>query len=103
LIVYRAFFEPVMHGWPDHACVGCAMVADQVSNLAHLHARDITLVYVSQAPQANIARTKAKMGLEHIPAVSTQISRSANGTTTTPSYVTPLGGSTRRAVPISRP
>jgi len=40
LIVYRAFFEPGVHGWPDHACVGCSMVADQVSNLAHLHARD---------------------------------------------------------------
>jgi predicted dithiol-disulfide oxidoreductase (DUF899 family) len=35
LIVYRAFFEPGVHGWPDHACVGCSFVADQVSNLAH--------------------------------------------------------------------
>jgi predicted dithiol-disulfide oxidoreductase (DUF899 family) len=33
LIVYRAFFEPGVHGWPDHACVGCSVVADQVSNL----------------------------------------------------------------------
>jgi predicted dithiol-disulfide oxidoreductase (DUF899 family) len=24
LIVYRAFFEPEVHGWPDHACVGCS-------------------------------------------------------------------------------
>ena len=23
LIVYQAFFEPGVHGWPDHACVGC--------------------------------------------------------------------------------
>src|SRR6476620_2938004 len=30
LIVYRAFFEPGVKGWPDHACVGCTMVADQV-------------------------------------------------------------------------
>ena len=22
LIVYRAFLEPGVHGWPDHACVG---------------------------------------------------------------------------------
>ena len=28
LIVYRAFFEPGVHGWPEHACVGCSMVAD---------------------------------------------------------------------------
>lgn len=67
LIVYRAFFEPGVHGWPDHACVGCSMVADQVSNLAHINARDTTLVYVSRAPQADIARIKAKMGWQHIP------------------------------------
>ena len=24
LIVYRAFFEPGVHGWPDHACPGCS-------------------------------------------------------------------------------
>src|SRR5262245_56401479 len=23
LIVYRAFFEPGVHGWPEHACIGC--------------------------------------------------------------------------------
>lgn len=67
LIVYRAFFEPGVHGWPDHACVGCSMVADQVPNLAHINARDTTLVYASRAPQADIARIKAKMGWEHIP------------------------------------
>ena len=42
LIVYRAFFEPGVHGWPEHACIGCSMVADQVANLAHLNARDTT-------------------------------------------------------------
>jgi predicted dithiol-disulfide oxidoreductase (DUF899 family) len=30
LIVYRAFFEPGVHGWPEHACVGCSLGADQV-------------------------------------------------------------------------
>ena len=30
LIVYRAFFEPGVYGWPDHACIGCSLVADQV-------------------------------------------------------------------------
>src|SRR5215469_5069146 len=42
LIVYRAFFEPDVHGWPDHACIGCSMMADHVGNLAHLNARDTT-------------------------------------------------------------
>ena len=62
LIVYRAFFEPGVFGWPDQACRGCSMVADQVAHLAHLNARDTTLVFVSRAPQADIARLKARMG-----------------------------------------
>ncbi len=44
LIIYRAFFEPGVHGWPEHACLGCSLVADQVAHLAHLNARDTTLV-----------------------------------------------------------
>lgn len=67
LIVYRAFFEPGVHGWPEHACIGCSFGADQVSHLAHLHARDTTLVYASRAPQVDIARLKARMGWEKIP------------------------------------
>src|ERR1700745_356934 len=54
LIVYRAFFEPGVFGWPDHACRGCSMGADQVSNLIHLNVRDTTLAYASRAPQADI-------------------------------------------------
>src|SRR5689334_5505819 len=38
LIVYRAFFEPGVRGWPDHACVGCSQIADQVAHPAHLNA-----------------------------------------------------------------
>ena len=64
LILYRAFFEPGVFGWPDHACRGCSLGADQVSHLAHLNARDTTLVYASRAPQADIARLKARMGWE---------------------------------------
>jgi predicted dithiol-disulfide oxidoreductase (DUF899 family) len=64
LIVYRAFFEPGVFGWPDHACRGCSLGADQVSHLSHLNARDTTLVYVSRAPQADIARLKTRMGWE---------------------------------------
>jgi predicted dithiol-disulfide oxidoreductase (DUF899 family) len=62
LIVYRAFFEPGVHGWPEHACPGCSLMADQVAHVAHLNARDTTLVFVSRAPQADIGRLKARMG-----------------------------------------
>jgi predicted dithiol-disulfide oxidoreductase (DUF899 family) len=64
LIVYRAFYEPGVEGWPDHGCKGCSMVADQVANVAHLNARDTTLVFASRAPQADIVRLKARMGWE---------------------------------------
>src|SRR5689334_20413692 len=62
LIVYRAFFEPGVHGWPEHACIGCSMVADQVAHVAHLNARDTTLAFASRAPQPDIQRVKARMG-----------------------------------------
>lgn len=67
LIVYRAFYEPGVFGWPDHGCRGCSMVADQVAHVAHLNARDTTLAFVSRAPQADIARLKARMGWQMIP------------------------------------
>ncbi|MCI0482927.1 MAG: DUF899 domain-containing protein, partial [Candidatus Dadabacteria bacterium] len=62
LIIYRAFFEPGVSGWPEHACIGCSMVADHVGHLAHLNARDTTLAFASRAPQADIKRVKARMG-----------------------------------------
>jgi predicted dithiol-disulfide oxidoreductase (DUF899 family) len=62
LIVYRAFFEPGVAGWPDHGCRGCSMVADQVAHFAHLNARDTTLAFASRAPQKDIQRLKARMG-----------------------------------------
>src|SRR5215211_4836746 len=74
LIVYRAFYEPEVTtypeaggAYPERACVGCSMVADQVAHPAHLNARDTTLVYVSRAPQAKIRDLKERMGWEHIP------------------------------------
>ena len=70
LIVYRFFFEPGVHGWPDGGCPGCSWVADQITHPAHLNARDTTLAYVSRAPQADIERVKARMGWEHIPWVT---------------------------------
>jgi predicted dithiol-disulfide oxidoreductase (DUF899 family) len=62
LIVYRAFFEPGVFGWPEHGCRGCSLGADQVAHLAHLNARNTTLAYASRAPQADIARLKVRMG-----------------------------------------
>ena len=41
--------------------MGCSFLADQVSHLSHLHARDTTLAYASRAPQPDIARLKARM------------------------------------------
>ena len=60
LIVYRAFYGPEVTtyaeggGYPERACVGCSLLADQVANPAHLNARDTSLAFVSRAPQAHI-------------------------------------------------
>ena len=64
LVVYRAFYEPGVGGWPEHACIGCSMMADQVAHVAHLNERDTTLVFVSRAPQDEIQGLKARMGWE---------------------------------------
>jgi predicted dithiol-disulfide oxidoreductase (DUF899 family) len=62
LIVYRAFFEPGVNGWPERPCVGCSQVLDMIGHPAHLNARDTSLAIVSRAPQADIERAKARMG-----------------------------------------
>ena len=62
LVVYRFFFDPDVNGYPEKGCPGCSFVADQVAHLAHLNARDTTLVFVSRASQAEIARLKERMG-----------------------------------------
>ena len=74
LIVYRAFYAPDVTtypksggAYPERACVGCSMGADQVAHLAHLNARDTTLVYVSRAPQTEIQALKHRMGWDQIP------------------------------------
>src|SRR5258707_3380109 len=61
LIVYRAFFEPGVHGWPEHACIGCSMLADQVAHPTHLNARDTTLVFASRAPPKGIKHLKKRI------------------------------------------
>src|SRR6202162_486815 len=62
LVISRAFFEPGVLGWPDHACHGCSLMADQVAHLTHLNARDTSFAYASRAPQPDIVRLKARMG-----------------------------------------
>ncbi len=73
LIVYRAFYGPDVTttakgtSYPERACIGCSMVADQVSNPAHLGGRDTALAFVSRAPQEEIQGLKARHGWDFIP------------------------------------
>src|SRR5216683_8018100 len=54
LIVYHFMFAPGVEGWPSAGCSGCSMFVDQISNLAHLHARDVSFALISRAPLAKI-------------------------------------------------
>jgi predicted dithiol-disulfide oxidoreductase (DUF899 family) len=73
LVVYRAFYDPGIttaidpYAYPERACGGCSMVADQVAHPAHLGGRDTALAFVSRSPQAQIQDLKQRMGWEHIP------------------------------------
>jgi predicted dithiol-disulfide oxidoreductase (DUF899 family) len=73
LIVYRFFYAPDVTtyaaggSYPEQGCGGCSFLADQVSHLAHLNARDTTLAYASRAPQAEIQGLKERMGWQQIP------------------------------------
>jgi predicted dithiol-disulfide oxidoreductase (DUF899 family) len=60
LIVYH--FMWAKPGEPDQRCEGCTLFVDDIGHLAHLHARDTSLVLVSQAPVAGIERYKERMG-----------------------------------------
>jgi predicted dithiol-disulfide oxidoreductase (DUF899 family) len=73
LIVYRAFYGPEVTtyaeggAYPERACVGCSLVADQVAHPAHLNARGVTLAFASRAPQAEIRGLKKRHGWDLIP------------------------------------
>jgi len=62
LIIYHFMFAPGVHGWPSAGCDGCSLFVDNIGHLAHLHARDTSLVLVSRAPLANIELYKERMG-----------------------------------------
>ncbi len=67
LVVYHFMFDPAdpppgrTHPYSE-GCPGCSHVADNMPHLAHLHARDTTLVLVSRAPLAKIMPFKRRMG-----------------------------------------
>jgi predicted dithiol-disulfide oxidoreductase (DUF899 family) len=64
LVLYHFMFAPGVDGWPEAGCPGCSMFVDQVSELAHLHARDTSFALVSRAPLANIEAYRRRMGWE---------------------------------------
>jgi predicted dithiol-disulfide oxidoreductase (DUF899 family) len=57
LILYHFWFPK-----DGNPCPGCSMFADQVSELAHLNARDVTFAIVSTAPQEQIVALRERMG-----------------------------------------
>lgn len=59
LIVYHFMLGP---GWKE-GCPGCSFVSDHLDGaIAHLAARDVSLVVVSRAPLAQIETFKKRMG-----------------------------------------
>lgn len=58
LITYHFMFDP---SW-DAGCPGCSRVTDNIGHLAHLHARDTSLVVVSRAPLPKLTAFKERMG-----------------------------------------
>jgi predicted dithiol-disulfide oxidoreductase (DUF899 family) len=60
LVIYRAHYAPAVTtcapgtSYPERACLGGSMIADQVAHPAHVNARDLTLAFASRAPQAEI-------------------------------------------------
>lgn len=70
LLVYHFMFDPA---W-DEGCPGCSHFADNIGHLAHLHARDTTLVLVSRAPLEKILPFRERMGWT-VPWVSSYGSR----------------------------
>src|SRR3989475_13158754 len=57
LLVYHFMFAP-----GEDPCTGCSSFTDNIGHLAHLHARDTSLVLVSRAPLAQIQQLRDRMG-----------------------------------------
>jgi len=58
LIVYHHMLKPA----DPSPCPGCCMVGDQIPHLAHLRARDTSVVFVSCAPSSDIEDFRRRMG-----------------------------------------
>jgi predicted dithiol-disulfide oxidoreductase (DUF899 family) len=59
LLVYHFMFGPSY----EAGCPTCSSIADSVDGaLPHLHARDVTMMYVSQAPLEKLQAYKRRMG-----------------------------------------
>jgi predicted dithiol-disulfide oxidoreductase (DUF899 family) len=59
LLVYHFMFGPSY----EAGCPSCSSMADTVDGaLPHLHARDVTMMYVSQAPLEKLQAYKRRMG-----------------------------------------
>jgi predicted dithiol-disulfide oxidoreductase (DUF899 family) len=59
LVVYHFMFGPSY----EAGCPVCSSTADGVNGvLSHLHARDVTMLYVSRAPLAKLQAYKRRMG-----------------------------------------
>ena len=97
LIVYRAFFEPGVFGWPEHACRGCSFGADQVAHLAHSERpRHHLGLRLTRAAGGHRAPVKARMDwddalVHHHRQLRHRTSASMNGTATTCSSATASG------------
>jgi predicted dithiol-disulfide oxidoreductase (DUF899 family) len=70
LLVYHFMFGPSYQA----GCPTCSSMADTVDGaLTHLHARDVTMLYVSQAPLEKLQAYKQRMGW-NMPWVSSAVS-----------------------------
>ena len=70
LLVYHFMFGPSYQA----GCPTCSSMADTVDGaLTHLHARDVTMLYVSQAPLEKLQAYKQRMGWS-MPWVSSAVS-----------------------------
>jgi predicted dithiol-disulfide oxidoreductase (DUF899 family) len=58
LLIYHFMFEP---DW-DEGCPSCSFLTDNIGHLAHLHARDTSLVLVSRAPIVKLEAYRRRMG-----------------------------------------
>jgi predicted dithiol-disulfide oxidoreductase (DUF899 family) len=58
LIVYHFMYGPDMQA----PCTGCSMMVDNMCHIAHLHARDTSLVLVARSPYPRLAEVQQRMG-----------------------------------------